>query len=129
MKKFFKPEFLNRLDDTIVFAHLSKEEIRKIVDIMLKDLVKRLAEQELSIDVPDDVKDWLAEKGYSPSFGARPLRRVIQKKIEDPIAEEILTGHYSHGNTIKLTLSDDGISFAKNNSDISENVENADSEN
>jgi len=113
MKKFFKPEFLNRLDDTIVFAHLSKEEIRKIVDIMLKDLVKRLAEQELSIDVPDDVKDWLAEKGYSPSFGARPLRRVIQKKIEDPIAEEILTAHYKNGDTIQLSLADDAIAFSR----------------
>ncbi len=113
MKKFFKPEFLNRLDDTIVFAHLEKEEIRKIVDIMLQDLVKRLEEQELSIQVPDDVKDWLADKGYSPSFGARPLRRVIQKKIEDPIAEEILTGHYKHGDAIGLSLSDDSISFAR----------------
>ena len=113
MKKFFKPEFLNRLDDTIVFAHLEKEEIRKIVDIMLKDLVKRLDDQELSVDVPDNVKDWLADKGYSPSFGARPLRRVIQKKIEDPIAEEILTGHYKHGDTIRLELKDDAIAFER----------------
>ncbi len=113
MKKFFKPEFLNRLDDTIVFAHLSKEEIRKIVDIMLQDLIKRLNEQELSIEVPDNVKDWLAERGYSPSFGARPLRRVIQKKIEDPIAEEILTGHYKHGDTIKLSLNEDVIAFER----------------
>ncbi len=113
MKKFFKPEFLNRLDDTIVFAHLAKEEIRKIVDIMLKDLVKRLTEQELSIEVPDDVKDWLADKGYSPSYGARPLRRVLQKKIEDPIAEEILTGHYQHGDVIKLSLHEDLIVFNK----------------
>ena len=113
MKKFFKPEFLNRLDDTIVFAHLEKEEIRKIVDIMLKDLVKRLNDQELSIMVPDDAKDWLADKGYSPSFGARPLRRVIQKKIEDPIAEEILTGHYKRGDAIQLSLKDDGIFFER----------------
>ncbi len=112
MKKFFKPEFLNRLDDTIVFAHLSKEEIRKIVDIMLGDLVKRLKEQELSLDIPDEVKDWLANKGYNSNYGARPLRRVIQKKIEDPIAEEILTAHYKHGDTIGLSLKDDMIVFS-----------------
>ncbi len=112
MKKFFKPEFLNRLDDTIVFAHLSKDEIRKIVDIMLGDLVKRLKEQELSLDIPDEVKDWLANKGYNSNYGARPLRRVIQKKIEDPIAEEILTAHYKHGDTIGLSLKDDMIVFS-----------------
>ncbi len=112
MKKFFKPEFLNRLDDTIVFAHLSKDEIRKIVDIMLGDLVKRLKEQELSLDIPDEVKDWLANKGYNSNYGARPLRRVIQKKIEDPIAEEILTSHYKHGDTIGLSLKDDMIVFS-----------------
>ena len=112
MKKFFKPEFLNRLDDTIVFAHLSKNEIRKIVDIMLGDLVKRLKEQELSLDIPDEVKDWLANKGYNSNYGARPLRRVIQKKIEDPIAEEILTAHYKHGDTIGLSLKDDMIVFS-----------------
>ena len=125
MKKFFKPEFLNRLDDTIVFAHLSKEEIRKIVDIMLKDLIKRLDEQELKIDVPDDVKDWLAEKGYSPSFGARPLRRVLQKKIEDPIAEEILTGHYKHNDTIKLALHEDMIIFSRVEATTQDNIETA----
>jgi len=124
MKKFFKPEFLNRLDDTIVFAHLSKEEIRKIVDIMLKDLIKRLDEQELKIEVPDDVKDWLAEKGYSPSFGARPLRRVLQKKIEDPIAEEILTGHYKHNDTIKLALHEDMIVFSRIEATNDENASN-----
>ena len=83
-------------------ANISEAEIRKIVDIMLGDLVKRLKEQELSLDIPDEVKDWLANKGYNSNYGARPLRRVIQKKIEDPIAEEILTAHYKHGDTIGL---------------------------
>ncbi len=113
MKKFFRPEFLNRIDDIIVFAHLSKPEIRKIVDIMLKDLVKRLEEQELDMSVPDEVKDYLAEEGYSESYGARPLRRVIQKKIEDTIAEEILTGHYSSGDVVKLKLEDNKIAFER----------------
>ncbi len=106
MKKAFRPEFLNRIDETIVFAHLTKEEIRQIVDLMLKDLFKRLNERELSVEVTDEVKDHLAEAGYSEAYGARPLRRLIQRKIEDMLAEEILSGKYSPGDTIKLVLVD-----------------------
>ena len=113
MKKAFRPEFLNRIDETIVFAHLSKEEIRQIVDLMLKDLFKRLAERELSVEVTDEVKDHLAKDGYSEAYGARPLRRLIQRKIEDMLAEEILSGKYSAGDTIRMTLVDDKIAFEK----------------
>lgn len=113
MKKAFRPEFLNRIDDIIVFAHLSKEELRQIVDLMLKDLVKRLSERGLSIEVTDEVKDSLAKEGYSEAYGARPLRRLIQKKIEDVLAEEILTNKYSSGDTIVLKLEDDKITFEK----------------
>ena len=113
MKKAFRPEFLNRIDETIVFAHLSKEEIREIVDLMLKDLFKRLAERELSVEVTDEVKDHLAKDGYSEAYGARPLRRLIQRRIEDMLAEEILSGKYSAGDTIKMTLVDDRITFEK----------------
>lgn len=113
MKKAFRPEFLNRIDDIIVFAHLSKEELRQIVDLMLKDLVKRLSERELSIEVTDEVKDFLAKDGYSESYGARPLRRLIQKKIEDVLAEEILTNKYSAGETILMKMEDDKIAFDK----------------
>lgn len=115
MKKAFRPEFLNRIDDIIVFAHLSKEEIRKIVDLMLKDLLKRLQERELSVDVTDEVKDFLAKDGYSEAYGARPLRRLIQKKIEDILAEEILTNKYAAGDTIVLQMNEaqDKIVFDK----------------
>lgn len=113
MKKFFKPEFLNRLDDIIVFAHLSKPEIRTIVDIMLKDLIKRLQSQNMEIIVPDEVKDLIADEGYSDIYGARPLRRVIQKKIEDQIAEEILIGGYHEHDQIRLTLDGKNIRFEK----------------
>ncbi len=113
MKKAFRPEFLNRIDETIVFAHLSKEEIRQIVDLMLKDLFKRLAEKELNIDVSDEVKDYLAENGYSEAYGARPLRRLIQRKMEDSLAEEILSGKYGKGDTIKVSLVDGKITFDK----------------
>lgn len=113
LKKAFRPEFLNRIDDIIVFSHLSKEEIREIVDLMLKDLLKRLGERELSVEVSDEVKDYLAKDGYSEAYGARPLRRLIQKKIEDVLAEEILTNKYSAGDVIVLKMQDDKIAFDK----------------
>ncbi len=113
LKKAFRPEFLNRIDDIIVFAHLSKEEIRQIVDLMLKDLFKRLEERELSIEVTDEVKDFLAKDGYSEAYGARPLRRLIQKRIEDILAEEILSNKYSAGDTILLKMENDKIAFEK----------------
>ena len=113
MKKAFRPEFLNRIDETIVFSHLSKEEIRQIVDLMLKDLFKRLDEKELKVEVTDEVKDHLAESGYSEAYGARPLRRLIQRKIEDMLAEEILSGKYQAGDTIRLVLNDGKIACEK----------------
>ena len=112
MKKSFRPEFLNRIDDIIVFAHLSKPEIRQIVDLLFKDLFKRLESQDLQIEVSEEVKDYLAEDGYSEAYGARPLKRLIQKKVEDGLAEEILGGKYSAGKKILLTLEDKKIKFA-----------------
>ncbi len=113
LKKAFRPEFLNRIDDIIVFNHLQKEEIREIVDLMMKDLFKRLSERELSIEVTDEVKDFLAKDGYSEAYGARPLRRLIQRKIEDQLAEEILTNAYEPGDVIVLKLEDEKIVFEK----------------
>lgn len=113
LKKAFRPEFLNRIDDIIVFNHLQKEEIRQIVDLMMKDLFKRLSERELSIEVTDEVKDFLAKDGYSEAYGARPLRRLIQRKIEDQLAEEILTNAYEPGDVIMLKLKDEKIVFEK----------------
>ncbi len=111
MKKSFKPEFLNRIDETIVFSHLSKPEIRQIVDLLFKDLFKRLEAQELKIEVSEEVKDYLAEDGYSEAYGARPLKRLIQKKVEDGLAEEILGGKFKAGKKILLTLEDKKIKF------------------
>lgn len=118
LKKAFRPEFLNRIDDTIVFAHLSPSEIREIVDLMLKDLFKRLQERSLDVEVTDEVKDFLAKDGYSEAYGARPLRRLIQKKIEDILAEEILTNKYAEGDTIILKMNEekDKIIFDKGKS-------------
>ncbi len=113
MKKMFRPEFLNRLDDTIIFHQLTKEEIRNIVDIMLQDLIKRLSSQSMTLSVPDEVKDELAKEGYSPSYGARPLRRVIQKKLEDELSEQILLGRFKEGDNISASLKDGEIVFDK----------------
>ncbi|MDY6358120.1 MAG: ATP-dependent Clp protease ATP-binding subunit [Cyanobacteriota bacterium] len=126
MKKAFRPEFLNRIDEIIVFSNLSKPEIRQIVDLMMKDLLKRLKEKNLNIEVTDEVKDHLAESGYSEAYGARPLRRLIQRKVEDSLAEEILSGKYSAGDTIRLTMKDGKIAFEKATKKRSTKKEKAD---
>ena len=90
MKKIFRPEFLNRIDEAIVFHPLSKEDVRSIVDLMLEKVTQRLSEQELTLKVTDGAKDFLVEKGFDPQFGARPLRRAIQRYLENPLAQEIL---------------------------------------
>jgi ATP-dependent Clp protease ATP-binding subunit ClpC len=113
MKKMFRPEFLNRLDDTIIFHQLTKEEIRKIVDIMTKDLSERMKAQNMDLIITDEVKDELAKEGYSPSYGARPLRRVIQKRIEDEISEEMLSGKFKEGDVVTASLKDGKIVFDK----------------
>ena len=92
---------------------MSQEEIRKIVDLMLKDLFKRLSERELTIDVTDAAKDYLAKEGYSETYGARPLRRVIQKKVEDVLAEEILSGNYVANDKLLMDFRDEKIIIEK----------------
>ena len=102
LKKTFSPEFINRLDDIIVFNALVKEDIHKIIDISLSKLYKRVEALGYNITLTEKAKDFVAEKGYDPKYGARPLNRAIQKYIEDPIAEEILKAEMSHGDTIKV---------------------------
>ncbi len=97
LKKVFRPEFLNRIDATVVFRALGKEQIRSIVDLMLNRVRVQLHEHQLTLEVTDEAKDFLAEKGFDPTFGARPLRRVIQNMIEDPLAEMLLKGDLRPG--------------------------------
>jgi ATP-dependent Clp protease ATP-binding subunit ClpC len=104
MKQVFRPEFINRLDDTIIFEPLKKEEIRLIVDIMMKDLLKRLNDRRLKLELTAEVKDFLAEEGYDPTYGARPLRRVLQRRLEDPLSEALLMSEYKEGNIIEASL-------------------------
>jgi ATP-dependent Clp protease ATP-binding subunit ClpC len=102
LKKVFRPEFLNRIDEVIVFHKLTKEEISSIVELLLKRIRESLAERELSLNLSADAADFLVEKGWDPSMGARPLRRAIQRYIEDPLADEVLAQSMPPGSTIEV---------------------------
>ena len=104
----FNPEFLNRLDDVIVFHPLSKEHIAKIVSIMLKDVQKRLGDEELTLKLSEQATDFLVKNGFDESYGARPLKRAIQKWIEDPLSEKILLAEFSKGDEIDVDVAADG---------------------
>ena len=109
VKRAFKPEFINRLDDVVVFDPLSQEQLVGIVDIQLRSLADRLAERRLALDVTDDAKRWLADRGYDPAYGARPLRRLIQKEIGDKLAKEVLAGAIRDGDAVKVDVADDAL--------------------
>jgi ATP-dependent Clp protease ATP-binding subunit ClpC len=108
LKVVFNPEFLNRLDDVIVFHPLNREHITQIVSILLKDVRKRLAEDELTIKLTPAATELLVKNGYDESYGARPLKRSIQKYIEDPLSEKILLGEFSRGDDIEVDVAPDG---------------------
>jgi len=112
LNKTFRPEFLNRIDEVIVFKSLTREEIKKVADLMLNEVRELLKEQGMDLEVEDKVKDILAEKGYDPNFGARPLRRTIEKLIETPISEKILAGEFKEKNCIFVDAKDDQIVFS-----------------
>ena len=113
LKKVFRPEFLNRIDDIIVFRPLNQDEICSIAKLMVNELQKRLALQNLSMNLTDEVYAHLAEKGFDSVYGARPLRRAILNMLEDPISESILKGEYTDGDTIDVYMEDGEIKFKK----------------
>ncbi|MBX7155292.1 MAG: ATP-dependent Clp protease ATP-binding subunit [Bacteriodetes bacterium] len=102
MKRLFNPEFLNRIDDYVIFRHLSKDDIYKIIDLQLAKLLKRMEQNGISLELAKSAKDFLADKGYDDKFGARPLRRAIQRHIEDELAEEMLKGTFKEGSKVKV---------------------------
>jgi ATP-dependent Clp protease ATP-binding subunit ClpC len=108
IQKAFRPEFLNRLDDIIVFHELSEEQLRKIVDLMVKDLENRLAERKLGLELTEKAKSWLSKEGYDPVYGARPLRRVIERYVENPLSNKVLKGEIKEGDTVRVDLDKDG---------------------
>jgi ATP-dependent Clp protease ATP-binding subunit ClpB len=105
----FRPEFLNRLDETIIFDRLGRADMGGIVDIQLRRLEKRLATRKIALDLDRDARAWLAEEGYDPVFGARPLKRVIQRHLQDPLAEMILSGDVMDGATVHVTAGAEGL--------------------
>ena len=111
VKHTFKPEFLNRIDDIIVFRPLIKDDLAKIVDIELGHLIERLKEQKISLDLTQAAKEFLIEKGFDPVFGARPLKRVIQRFVEDPLAQDIISKRFKEGSDVKADKKNDTLVF------------------
>jgi ATP-dependent Clp protease ATP-binding subunit ClpB len=101
---FFRPEFVNRIDEIVRFRPLSQEDLRTIVDIQLGRLSARMAERSLSLEVTPPARDWLAKTGYDPDFGARPLRRVLQRSVEDQLALALLEGRYTEGSVVTVDV-------------------------
>jgi ATP-dependent Clp protease ATP-binding subunit ClpB len=116
----FRPEFLNRIDEIILFHRLKRDEMGAIVEIQLQRLVKLLAERKITIELDDEATHWLANKGYDPVYGARPLKRVIQKYVQDPLAEQILGGQVPDGSTVKITGGTDRLLFRTKSAGVSE---------
>jgi ATP-dependent Clp protease ATP-binding subunit ClpC len=112
VRKLFRPEFLNRLDDIIVFHELTEEQLRQIVEMMVKDLQKRLAERKLTLEITEAAKSWLAKVGFDPIYGARPLRRAVERYVENPLSAKILGGEFKEGDTIVVNLMDENLAFA-----------------
>lgn len=113
LKKTMRPEFINRIDDIIIFHKLEKDDLRQIVKLMINGLVKRLGEQNIKLEVTVEAEDYIVEKGYDSEYGARPLRRSVQKLLEDKLSEEILLGKVEFGESVKVSVIDDALTFEK----------------
>ena len=117
LKKQLRPEFLNRIDEVVMFKPLTQDNIRQIVEILFGQLHRTVeASSKIEIDLSDDAKNWLAEKGFDPVFGARPLKRLIQKEVTNKLAEELLSGWISEGSVVEIDLAPDrsGLIFEMN---------------
>jgi ATP-dependent Clp protease ATP-binding subunit ClpB len=122
LRQHFRPEFLNRIDDIIMFHSLSRSDLTRIVDIQLAHLRKLLAERKITLELTEAAKLHLAEAGYDPTFGARPLKRVIQRELQDPLALRLLQGDFDEGDTIRVDYKEDTLRFAKGRSAVGEKV-------
>jgi len=112
LKRAFRPELLNRIDDVIIFHPLAEEHLRSIVDLLIREVERRLAERDIRLEISEEAKAWLAHRGYDPVYGARPLRRAIQRHVENPVSTKILQGEYKAGDTIAIGLQEDNLSFS-----------------
>lgn len=111
MKQTFRPEFLNRLDEIVIFQELTEEQIKQIVDLMMKDVKKRLAERKVTVELTEEAKAKLAKEGFDPAFGARPLRRTLQRQVENPLSTKILQGEFKEGDRVLVDVGPKGFTF------------------
>ena len=111
VRSAFRPEFLNRVDEIILFHRLQKAQMAHIVDIQVARLQKLLDDRKITIELDPSARDWLAEKGWDPAYGARPLKRVIQKSVQDPLAEMLLSGKIKDGEAVKISGDKLGLTF------------------
>ncbi len=113
LKRTFRPEFLNRIDEIIIFHSLTRDQVKLIVDLQMKEVSNRLAEHGVTIELTDAAREWLANEGYDPQFGARPLRRTLQKRVESPLSVKLLRGEFQRGDTILVDADETGVTFRK----------------
>jgi ATP-dependent Clp protease ATP-binding subunit ClpA len=113
LKQAFRPEFLNRIDETIVFDPLTQEQIEEIVGLMAAQVQERLAERQITFELTSDARHWLAQEGYDPTFGARPLRRAVQRYLENPMSKAVLGGEFQPGDHVMVDTGPDGLAFRK----------------
>jgi ATP-dependent Clp protease ATP-binding subunit ClpB len=109
VRRTFRPEFLNRVDEILVFHRLTREDLSSIVDLQVEHLHRRLAERRLALDLAPEARSWLAEHGYDPAYGARPLKRLIQKEIADRLASALLEGRFGDGDTVRVEAGEGGL--------------------
>jgi ATP-dependent Clp protease ATP-binding subunit ClpB len=113
LKEHFRPEFLNRIDEIIFFHPLGRDDLKQIVDIQLRGVVKRLGERQIRIELTDAARDRLVSEGFDPAYGARPLKRTIQRRLLDPLALRVLQGEFTDGDLVVIGAGPDGLTFRK----------------
>jgi ATP-dependent Clp protease ATP-binding subunit ClpB len=113
VRSAFRPEFLNRVDDVVIFHRLTPDHLRQIVDIQVAHLQRRLAERNITLELSDKAREWLADRGFDPAYGARPLKRLLQKEIADRLALATLQGEFSEGDTVEIDAGEDRLAFRK----------------
>lgn len=122
LKRTFNPEFLNRIDEVVMFHPLDIEHMKEIIDIMLRGLNQQMEEQGLSLEIDDNAKVWLAQQGFDPAYGARPLRRALRRLIEDPLSEEVLRGEFASGGVVQIKLAGEELAFVAKQEDAVESL-------
>ena len=113
LRRTFRPEFLNRIDEIVIFRTLTKEHVKQIVDLQMREIAARLGEHGVSIQLTDAAREWLSNEGYDPKFGARPLRRTLQKRVESPLSITLLRGEFEAGETVEVDANEEGLIFQK----------------